>query len=128
MHVLIIEDEPLIAMSIEDALRACGCKSFQFATNFEKAVEAAKLQCPDLITADVKLAPGCGIDAVTAICSNVPIPVIFITSSGSEVEARRPGSIIIAKPFDEGRIKHALDLVLASNETIATSRPPPGCS
>lgn len=115
MHVLIIEDEPFIAMAIEDALRAYGCKSFHFATNFEKAVEAAKLQCPDLITADVKLAPGCGIDAVAAICNDAPIPVIFITSSVSEVEARRPGSVILAKPFDEGRIKHALDLALASN-------------
>lgn len=113
MHVLIIEDEPFIAMAIEDALRAYGCKSFQFATNFDQAIEAAELQCPDLITADVKLAPGCGIDAVAAICGHAPIPVIFITSSGSEVEVRRPGSIIVAKPFEEGRIKHALDLALA---------------
>ena len=66
MHVLIIEDEPLIAMSIEDALRDCGCASFDFAANVAEAVAAAKMRCPDLITADVQLAPGCGIDAVAA--------------------------------------------------------------
>lgn len=115
MHVLIIEDEPLIAMSIEDALRAHGCQTFQFATNFEQAVEAARANCPDLITADVKLTPGCGIDAVAAICGSGPIPVIFITSSGGDVEARRPGSVILAKPFGEGQIKHALDLAFAWN-------------
>lgn len=113
MHVLIIEDEPLIAMSIEDALRECGCESFQFATNFQQAIEAASARCPELITADVKLAPGSGIDAVEAICGDRYIPVIFITSTGDEVEARRPGSIILAKPFDLGRIKQAVELALA---------------
>ena len=81
MHVLIIEDEPLIAMSIDDTLRDCGCASFDFATSVEQAVAAAKIRCPDLITADVQLSPGCGIDAVAAICGGAPIPVIFITSA-----------------------------------------------
>src|SRR4051812_11847245 len=74
MHVLIIEDEPLIAMSIEDALRHCGATSFALAISLDAAVAAAKRRCPDLITADVQLAPGCGIDAVAAICATKVIP------------------------------------------------------
>lgn len=38
MHVLIIEDEPLIAMSVEDALRECDCVSFDFANSVEQAL------------------------------------------------------------------------------------------
>lgn len=37
MHALIIEDESLVAMAIEDALRACGF------TSFDNAVSAALL-------------------------------------------------------------------------------------
>lgn len=112
MHVLIIEDEPLIAMSIEDALRDCGCSSFDFAASVEEAVAAARIRCPDLITADVQLAPGCGIDAVEAICGHGSIPVIFITGTAGEVDARRPGSIIVRKPFDESHVRHALGQAL----------------
>ena len=112
MHVLIIEDEPLIAMSIEDALRECGCVSFDFAPSLEEAVAAARVRCPDLITADVNLSPGCGIDAVAAICGGAPIPVIFITSIVSDVHDRRPGSIVVQKPFNSTNIKGALSLAL----------------
>lgn len=115
MHVLIIEDEPLIAMSVEDALREGDCVSFDFANSVEQAVAAAKVRCPDLITADVDLSPGCGIDAVAAICGGAPIPVIFITSKVTDVHVRRPGSIIVQKPFNATNIKDALNLALAPN-------------
>lgn len=116
MHVLIIEDEPLIAMSIEDALRDCDCISFDFATNIDQAVAAARRRCPDLITADVQLSPGCGIEAVEAICGSSPIPVIFITGTADDIEARRPGSVIVHKPFDDTAIKEALCRALAASD------------
>ena len=114
MHVLIIEDEPIIAMSIEDELRDCGCASFDLAASVDQAVAAARLRCPDLITADVQLAPGCGIEAVAAICGAQPIPVIFITSEPARIHARRPGAIIVRKPFHKGQIRQALALALAA--------------
>ena len=111
MHALIIEDEPLIAMSIEEALRDCGYSSFAFASSVEQAVEAAQQRCPDLISADVQLKPGCGIDAVAAICGGEPIPVIFVTGTAEDVDLRRPGSIIVHKPFKDCDIKRAVELV-----------------
>jgi len=68
MHALIIEDEPLIALLIEDHLRAAGYLSVDFAVTEAEAVAAAGRRCPDLITSDVRLATGCGIAAVEAIC------------------------------------------------------------
>jgi CheY-like chemotaxis protein len=56
MHALIIEDEPLIAMLIEDCLRLLGYDSIQFAATEAEAVAAASMRCPDLITSDVRLA------------------------------------------------------------------------
>lgn len=113
MHVLIIEDEAIIAMAIEDALRDCGCSSFAFAGDVASAVEAASQRCPDLITADVQLTPGCGIDAVEAICRAKPIPVIFITGTPGQVRQRVPGHIIVHKPFNPEQIAEALTLATA---------------
>ena len=112
MHALIIEDEPLIAMNIEDALRECGCTSFDVARSSDEAVEAATQRCPELITADVQLAPGCGVDAVAAICGRKPIPVMFITGSPAEAQNRFPRHPIISKPFVAAQIAAAVRQLL----------------
>ena len=116
MHALIIEDESLIAMAIEDALRGCGFTSFEVAASAEEAVAAAARQCPDLITADVQLRPGCGITAVQSICSERPIPVLFITGSPGEVRLRMPGHPLVEKPFSAEHIMNATKLTLENRD------------
>ena len=112
MHALIIEDESMIAIAIEDALRTCGFTSFDIAVSADEAVTAAALRCPDLITADVQLRPGCGITAVQSICSEHPIPVLFITGSAAEVRIRMPGYALVEKPFSAHHIAEATKLTL----------------
>ena len=116
MHVLIIEDEAVIALAIEDVLRDCGCSSFDVACSADEAVAAALERCPDLITSDVRLAPGCGIDAVEAICADKPIPVIFITGTPADVRTRRPDDMILHKPFN------AADLIEAVRRMISAAK------
>ena len=116
MHALIIEDESMIAMAIEDALRDFGFTSFDFAVSAEEAVTAAALRCPDLITADVELRPGCGITAVQSICSQQPIPVLFITGRPGDVRIRMPGYALVEKPFSADHIMEATRLTLDSRD------------
>lgn len=99
MHALIIEDEPFIAMAIEDHLRGLGYTSFDFAVTEKEAITAAKGRCPDLITSDVRLPEGCGIAAVATICREKLIPVVFITGTGWEVRERMADAIIVRKPI-----------------------------
>lgn len=108
MHALIIEDEPLISLAIQDVLAENGCTSFDLASSFEAAVSAATKRCPDLITADVRLAPGSGIDAVEAICATHPVFVIFITGTAEEARQRCPGRIVIEKPFTVSQVEEAV--------------------
>ena len=112
MHALIIEDESLIAMAIEDVLSSCGFTSFDVAVSAEEAIAAAALKCPDLITADVELRPGCGITTVQSICSDQSIPVVFITGSPGEVRIRMPGHALVEKPFSAEHIMTATRLAL----------------
>jgi len=117
VHALIIEDETLIALAIEDVLRDCGFTSFDFAVSTEEALAAASGRCPALITADVKLAQGCGIDAVQAICSELPIPVLFITGSPAEVRLRMPRHVLIQKPFRADDVMAGIKLVLENRDS-----------
>ena len=116
MHALIIEDEPLIAMAIEDVLRDCGCSSFDFARSAAAALAAAGRRCPDLITADIRLAPGCGIDAVEAICADKLTPVVFVTGTPADLQARLPGRPFVQKPFDAPRLAAAVRLAISAKD------------
>ena len=108
MHALIIEDDDLIAIAIEEVLRECGFTSFQFAVSFDEAVAGARERCPRLITADVELKPGSGIDAVQTICSDNPIPVIFITGRADEARSRVPKHLVLSKPFRVSEVGSAV--------------------
>jgi CheY-like chemotaxis protein len=114
MHALIIEDEALIAIGIEAALREIGFTSFDIAVSVEEAVAAAGGRCPELITADVRLGVGCGIDAIETICSEKPIPVVFITASPADVRERCPDHVVLTKPFSPAGLAEAVQQVIAA--------------
>ena len=108
MHALIIEDEVSVAAGIEQALRALGYESFDIAFSGAEARWAARIRCPDLITADLKLVDGSGVEAVLEICSDKAIPVVFITSHHHEISQLLPEAIIVDKPFGQESIQPAL--------------------
>jgi CheY-like chemotaxis protein len=81
-HVLIIEDEMLIAMDIEHMLENLGFDSFDIADTPAQALAKAKVHSPDLITADVRIIGGTGVEAVNAIVDALgPIPTVYVTGN-----------------------------------------------
>jgi two-component system, response regulator PdtaR len=112
MHALIIEDESLIAMVIEDVLRNCGFDTIDIAPSPEAAFEAVARKCPTLITSDVQLKPGCGIETVLQIRDKELIPVIFITGNVTEVRDRVPNVPVLSKPFNKTQLVKAVAFVL----------------
>lgn len=108
-HVLIIEDELLIALDIEDILLRLGATSVERVDTEQAAVAAAQAHRPDLITADAILRVGFGPAAVDAIIErHGPIPTIFITATP---EACRPGALahVLRKPVNEAAVTHAFE-------------------
>ena len=114
MHALIIEDEPFIALLIEDHLRGLGYSSFDFAGTEAEAVAAAGKRCPDLITADMRLPQGCGIAAVETICKERPVAVVFITATAWEVRDRIGDALIVRKPILPEELARAVALATAA--------------
>lgn len=100
MHVLIIEDEPFVAMDIQQLLEDEGVTSFAFAHSEEEAIASAADKRPDMITSDVKLLSGTGPNAIRAIQQQLgSIPVIFITGTPQDCAPCEPPGVILGKPM-----------------------------
>ena len=101
--VLIIEDEPIIAMDIEELVQNCGHSVVGVATTEAEAVRLAELHKPGLILADINLGiGGDGTSAVARIMQHHYAPVIFVTAyperllTGEDLEP----AYVITKPFE----------------------------
>lgn len=118
MHALVIEDQYLIAVAIQDELHDLGYTSVEIVSREREAVEAARLRCPDLITADNELSDGTGVIAVQEICENQVIPVVFIVGDIDSVEPPVPFAAVVAKPFRGAELRNAIGeaLVLARQQ------------
>ena len=113
MHAFIIEDDYLIGQSLRDMLEGLGFTRFSFARSEDAAVLGAGDREIDLITADVRLLPGDGYDAVEKIRGTRDIPVIYITGYAEELEDRAPGAIIIQKPVEPAALAEAVGEVFS---------------
>jgi CheY-like chemotaxis protein len=114
--VLIIEDEPIIAMDIEELVEGCGHKVVGVASTEADAVRIAQNTRPGLILADINLGiGGDGTSAVSRILKHHYAPVIFVTAyperllTGETVEP----AFVITKPFEP------LTLAIATYQAVS---------
>jgi CheY-like chemotaxis protein/DNA-directed RNA polymerase specialized sigma24 family protein len=110
-EVLIIEDEPIIAMDIETIVRDLGHSVTGVAVTRDEAVSQAMARRPGLVLADIQLADdSSGIDAVKDILSEFQVPVIFITAFPERLlTGERPEpTFLITKPFQRSTVKAAI--------------------
>lgn len=100
-HVLVIEDEPLIAEFVADIAERAGATSVAMAMTEAEAIAAAASHLPDVILSDVNLKlGGTGPNAVEAIRAGKPqIPVIYITGTPEECEPCDDAVAILNKPI-----------------------------
>src|SRR5690606_23172641 len=113
--VLIIEDEPVIAMDIESMVRELGHTVTGIAATRDEAVALARDKAPGLVLADIQLADGSsGIDAVKSILGSYDVPVIFITAYPERLlTGERPEpAFLITKPFLPQTVKAAIGQAL----------------
>jgi CheY-like chemotaxis protein len=98
-HALIIEDEILIAYEVQGVLEDLGFDSFDLACSPPEALALAQAHRPDLITADLRIVGGTGLEAVEAITEQMgAIPVVFITANADMLRDRF-APIVVEKPI-----------------------------
>jgi CheY-like chemotaxis protein len=107
-EVLIIEDEPMIAMDLEAIVEGLGHRVTAVARTHSEAVKAVTKTKPGLVLADIQLADGSsGLDAVNEMLASFEVPVIFITAYPDRLlTGERPEpAFLITKPYQPDTVK-----------------------
>lgn len=121
-RVMIIEDEPIIAMDLETIVRDLGHDVTGIATTHDEALALFDATVPGLVLADIQLADASsGIDAVKHILAERAVPAIFITAFPERLlTGERPEpTFLITKPFQTATVKAAISQALFFNSTAA---------
>jgi len=113
--VLIIEDEPLIALDLKHILEHMGHRVLGIARTRREAVELATRKMPGLVMADVRLADGSsGLDAVNDLLAAFSLPIVFVTAYPERLltgEKPEP-TFLIPKPFRADAVEAIVNQVL----------------
>ncbi|MGH7004403.1 MAG: response regulator [Alphaproteobacteria bacterium] len=114
-RVLIIEDEPVIALELKSIVESLGHSVVGTADREKEAIAIADRAAPNLVLADIQLrGEDSGIEAVRHILMRHSVPVIFITAyperllTGKGVEP----TFIISKPYDPSMVRAAVSQAL----------------
>jgi CheY-like chemotaxis protein len=116
--VMIIEDEPLIAMDIENLVLDLGHSVTGIARTRTEAAALFKKHKPGIILSDIQLADGSsGIDAVNDILQETDVPVIFITAYPEQLlTGKRPEpAFLVTKPFQPDMVRALISQALFFN-------------
>jgi DNA-directed RNA polymerase specialized sigma24 family protein/CheY-like chemotaxis protein len=112
--VLVIEDEPLIALDLKRVLEGLG-HTVAIARTRDDALAAARTTNPGLVIADIRLADGSsGLDAVNDLLASLTMPVIFVTAFPERLAtgSRPEPAFLIPKPFREEAVKATVSQAL----------------
>jgi DNA-binding NtrC family response regulator len=119
-RVLIVEDEMLVAMSIEDALADAGFEVIGIVSRMDKAkpyIEGD--ESPDIAVMDLNLAGASSIALADAFVAS-GIPVVILTGYGT---AGLPSHLrqvpVLSKPFDRQKLLRTLETTLGKRTARA---------
>ena len=100
VRLLIVEDEPLIALMVEEFAEDMGCKSFQTVSTVKDGLVAIATFMPQLALVDCSLAHS-GPDFVIAdALDDAGIPFVFSSGHHTDIlPVRHRGRDFLAKPF-----------------------------
>lgn len=115
--ILLVEDEVIVAMSLEQDLKNLGYTVSDIVTSGEEAIEKASELSPDLVLMDIKLDGELdGIQAAKVIRKKTRIPVIYLTAYADADTLQRakvtePFGYIL-KPFEKRSLQSTIEMGL----------------
>ncbi|MDY7001023.1 MAG: response regulator, partial [Thermodesulfobacteriota bacterium] len=122
LKIMVVEDEPVVALNIEQRLERLGYSLSRNVSSGEEAVLAAGQDKPDLILMDIVLAGEMdGIQAAGEIRAVHDIPIVYLTAYAdpetlNKAKLTSPFGYII-KPFEDREIQTTIELAFYKHET-----------
>jgi PAS domain S-box-containing protein len=123
-RLLIVEDEPIVAMDLEERLTSMGYRLAGRAATGEQALALAREQNPDLVLMDIRIQGEMdGIATAAEIRRLLRIPVIFLTAYAEDdtlarAKVAEPYGYLL-KPFDPRELKSTIEIALYKHATEA---------
>ena len=111
LRVLIVEDEPVIAMALEDMIEDLGFALAGTAGTLSEGLAIADTAACDIAILDVNL-NGQRSDAIAALLAGRSVPYIFATGYGRTGVAG--DAIVIEKPYSKSTLVDAIARATAS--------------
>jgi CheY-like chemotaxis protein/DNA-directed RNA polymerase specialized sigma24 family protein len=119
--VLVIEDEPIIALDIAGIVRDLGHTVVGIAASQSEAITVARTRRPGLVLADIHLGEGgSGLNAVNEILRSIDVPVIFVTAYPERLlTGERPEpTYLVTKPFEPDTLKATIFQALSTAPAV----------
>ena len=116
-RALIVEDEPLFAISLEADMHELGFDMCDLASDGQEAISAAKSNPPAVVLMDVKLkGDDEGIDVAKRLREECDAPIVFVTGHTDPDTVQRvrkevPGAPLLPKPVWRDRLADAVKAV-----------------
>ena len=121
-RVIIIEDEPLVAMDLESCLTAAGCDVVGSAGTVRDAKNLCAEAVCDAALIDVNLA-GQPVDELAATLTKRNIPFAFVTGYGREALPQGfRDTLVVGKPFDETALIATVELLAYQSASVVPLR------
>ncbi len=116
-RILVVEDERLVALALEQCLKAIGHEVIGLVTNGREAIRLAGELEPDLVLMDIRLKGEVdGIEAAVRIHDSFKTPIVYLTAYSDDhtlerARAAQPFGYVL-KPFEEKSLKSAVAMAL----------------
>ena len=125
-RVLIVEDERIVAKSLEQELRALRYQVCGTAATGEEAVELAGHMRPDVVLMDIRLSgPMDGTQAAMTIWERSQIPIVYLTAfsdAATLAAIKRTNAYgYVMKPYEPREVHVALQLALERRDRNAVT-------
>lgn len=119
LNILVVEDEVIIASSLQEMLSDLGYNKSQRINNFSDAKAAIDSDKYDLVILDINLEGNYEGLELGQLCNEKFIPHFFLTSYSDketfqQAKSSKPGSYVI-KPFNKNEIMVAVELSLVDS-------------
>jgi len=115
--ILIAEDEAIVAIALDRALRQMRYSVTGIADTGEEAIRLAQERRPNLVLMDIKLKGDMdGVQAAAQIQARYDVPVVYLTAYADEQMLQRASQTAvygyILKPFQERELKVAIEMAV----------------
>jgi len=121
-RILVIEDEPLVAMDVESTLATAGCEVVGPAATLERAKLLIEESDCDAVLLDVNLA-GQPVDELATLLTRKNRPFAFVTGYGREaLPSGFRGAVVLGKPFGADQLLATVEVLLYQPASVVQFR------